>query len=449
MSNILLTSIGTGRYNQQTREITYSETNYALNENRENVLKSAYMYEAMLEFKNIDKIIFIGTTGSNWHALYEHLFQENSKIKPAIERDEEYAVELLLLTEGQEKDADECRETLQKLVDTMGEKCQDIIILNYGMSKEEMNQNFERLAAAKQYIKDGDTLSFDITHSFRSLAFYELLAVNFFKLSMGGSAKLDFISYGMFEIAKDNDGITPIVNQEPLLKILEWTKAADEFKRFGTTHLLCQMLEENNTLEESGIPRELARNVKLALGRLGEDVATNNLKELRNMVANCRNITEEGSTGNSAIDFIFTEIYERFGKHLDRDDNNITLYVEFAKWHIEKKRYIAAAITMIETMIRLCYNENNENDYEEVRKKLRSTDAREHTGEHEQFIYYYNKLRGLRNKLCHAKIWNRDIDLRDLIECIDGFFILYGREYNNRADTKQDLINTINAFREY
>lgn len=106
-----------------------------------------------------------------------------------------------------------------------------------------MNENFDRLAEAKKYIGKDDVLSFDITHSFRSLAFYELLAVNFFKLSMSEGDRLDFVSYGMFE-GQGDDGITPIVNQEPLLKLLDWTKAADEFKRFGTTHLLDQLLKD-------------------------------------------------------------------------------------------------------------------------------------------------------------------------------------------------------------
>ena len=56
MSNILLTSIGTGKYDEKTKEIKYFEAIYALNEDRSNTLKSAYIYDAILEFKNIDKI---------------------------------------------------------------------------------------------------------------------------------------------------------------------------------------------------------------------------------------------------------------------------------------------------------------------------------------------------------------------------------------------------------
>ncbi len=444
MSNILLTSIGIGQYDKEKKQVSYKDAVYALNEDRGKIFKTSYIYDALMELKDIDKIIFIGTTGSDWHALYEHLFYENSKITPLKPRSEDYALELYELKESKEKDLDKCRQKLQTLIDTMGYVCSDIIILYYGLSIEEMNENFDRLAKAKKYIGKDDVLSFDITHSFRSLAFYELLAVNFFKLSMSEGDRLDFVSYGMFE-GKGDDGITPIVNQEPMLKLLDWTKAADEFKRFGTTHLLDQLLKDGE-IDESNISRAVIKDVKIALERLCTAVDTNNLSELRHMVANCKKVKEKGSTGNNVIDFIFDEIYDRFGKYLDQDENNISLYVEFAYWHIEKSRYIAAAITMIETMIKLCSNKNSGNT-DTVRAKLRSDHAiKRYSGEHEDFIKYYNELRLLRNKLCHAGDWNRDADLKNLKKCIQEFFELYKKKYANKKDMQNDLYVTVNSF---
>lgn len=444
MSNILLTSIGIGQYDKEKKQVSYKDAVYALNEDRGKIFKTSYIYDALMELKDIDKIIFIGTTGSDWHALYEHLFYENSKITPLKPRSEDYALELYELKESKEKDLDKCRQKLQTLIDTMGGVCSDIIILHYGLSIEEMNENFDRLAKAKKYIGKDDVLSFDITHSFRSLAFYELLAVNFFKLSMSEGDRLDFVSYGMFE-GKGDDGITPIVNQEPMLKLLDWTKAADEFKRFGTTHLLDQLLKDGE-IDDSNISRAVIKDVKIALERLCTAVDTNNLSELRHMVANCKKVKEKGSTGNNVIDFIFDEIYDRFGKYLDQDENNISLYVEFAYWHIEKSRYIAAAITMIETMIKLCSNKNSGNT-DTVRAKLRSDHAiKRYSGEHEDFIKYYNELRLLRNKLCHAGDWNRDADLKNLKKCIQEFFELYKKKYANKKDMQNDLCITVNSF---
>ena len=101
-----------------------------------------------------------------------------------------------------------------------------------------------------------------------------------------------------------------------------------------------------------GIHKEAAK----ALGRLGDVVTSNNLKEIRNMVSNCHKIVEKGTTGNHAIDFIFKNIDERFGvalKNGNRQEDKIRLYIKVALWHMEKKRYIASAITIVETMLTL------------------------------------------------------------------------------------------------
>ena len=119
---------------------------------------------------------------------------------------------------------------------------------------------------------------------------------------MSEGDKLDFVSYAMFE-GQGEDGITPIVNQEPLLKLLDWTKAADEFKRFGTTHLLDQLLKDGK-IDDSNISRTVIRDVKIALERLCTAVDTNNLSELKNMVANCKKIKESFFTIN-IINFLY------------------------------------------------------------------------------------------------------------------------------------------------
>ena len=367
MSNVLLSSIGSGIYNRVEKSKKYYAANYVMGNDKKNEVVSAYIYDALIEFRKIDKIIFIGTAGSNWFLMYEHLFDETSKIKPVWEKDEAYAETLLELNEAKPDpnnpanidknkthpnlDVKEVREKLQQLKDTMGDICLDIIVLHYGITEEEMNDNFKLLAEAKSFIKEDDNLSFDMTHSFRSLAFYELLALNFFKLSMKNSKNIDFISYGMLEYNSYNEGKTPIIDQSPIIRLLEWTKAADEYKRFGTTYLIDELINKEEMTY--GVDREAC----LALGRLGDMVTSNNLDEIRNMVSNCHRIVTRGTTGNHAIDFIFKDIDDRFGAALregDRPEDKTRLYIKVAQWHMEKKRYIASAITVVETMLNYC-----------------------------------------------------------------------------------------------
>lgn len=457
MSNVLLTSIGTGIYNREDKSKRYHTASYVMeNENTEVV--SAYIYDALIEYRDIDKIIFIGTAGSNWFLMYEHLFDESSKIKPVLEKDEAYAEELLELSEAKpdpknsseiEKDkthpkldVKDVREKLQKLKDTMGDICLDIIILHYGITEAEMQDNFNLLAEAKQFIGENDNLSFDMTHSFRSLAFYELLALNFFKLSMKNSDNIDFISYGMFEYNVYNNNKTPIIDQSPILRLLEWTKAADEYKRFGTTYLIDELINKEDMTY--GVNKEAC----LALGRLGDVVTSNNLREIRNMVSNCHKIVEKGTTGNHAIDFIFKDIDDRFGVALrngDKQEDKIRLYIKVALWHMEKKRYIASAITIVETMLTYCYeitgiSENKEEKRKALNRSLYSNYAKcIKEPIFREFADVYNKVRDFRNKLCHALDYKNREELEKLKEYIENVSVLFEKKLINNKNNVEQL----------
>ena len=443
MSNVLLTSIGTGSYNRENKSKKYSEATYVMGNRKEEVV-SAYIYDALIEYRSIDKIIFIGTAGSNWHMMYEHLYEDASKITPVLERDDDYAEQLLELYETKTHpimDVKEVKEKLQKLKETMGDTCLDIIVLHYGITEEEMNDNFSLLAEAKKYIGDEDKLSFDMTHSFRSLAFYELLALNYFKLSMKNSDSIDFISYGMFDYKDYNDNKSPIIDQSPILRLLEWTKAADEYKRFGTTYLIDELVNKEDMMY--GIHKEAAK----ALGRLGDVVTSNNLKEIRNMVSNCHKIVEKGTTGNHAIDFIFKDIDDRFGVALrngDKQEDKIRLYIKVALWHMEKKRYIASAITIVETMLTYCDEitgilDEKDDEKKKLRTALNSRYARSIKEPiFREFADVYNKVRDFRNKLCHALDYKNREELEKLKEYIENVSVLFEKKLiNNRNNVEQ------------
>ena len=461
MSNVLLSSIGSGTYDKKDKSKKYHIANYVLGDDKEKEVISAYIYDALIEFRKIDKIIFIGTAGSNWFLMYEHLFDETSKIKPVLEKDEAYAETLLELNEAKPDpknpanidknkthpnlDVKEVREKLQKLKDTMGDICMDIIVLHYGITEEEMNDNFKLLAEAKRLIKEDDNLSFDMTHSFRSLAFYELLALNFFKLSMKNSKNIDFISYGMLEYNSYNEGKTPIIDQSPILRLLEWTKAADEYKRFGTTYLIDELINKEEMTY--GVDREAC----LALGRLGDMVTSNNLDEIRNMVSNCHKIVEKGTTGNHAIDFIFKDIDDIFGVAL-RDENKLEdrtrLYIKVARWHMEKKRYIASVITIVETMLNYCDEitgkiNKKDDEKKELRRALNSNYALEKNDPvFIKFVEIYNKIRGVRNKLCHAQEL-KEKELKELKEHIEKVSALFEEDLINNVGNVEKLSENI------
>ncbi len=335
--------------------------------------------------------------------MYEHLFEEDSIIKPTLQYDETYALRLLQLEEESKKnayiDVSAVKKDLQQLKETMGDLCLDIVVLKYGVSEEEMYDNFRLLAETRKYIQKGDVLSFDITHSFRSLAFYGLLAINFLNMAAGNDRKLNLVSYGMFEYKSYHEEKTPIINQAPLIELLDWTKAAEEYQRFGTTYLLSGLLEDGSLQIDMGVQE------RLAIGRLGDMVSINNIGEIKNMVKNCQKIVAAGGSGNVAVDYIFEDIVKRFGKAVDDDAN---LVCTLAKWHIEKKRYVVAGIMTIEHFVRKCgdlsglQDESIRNRLKRNYKKIKKSRYRERKDDKiEQFLHKYEAIRIYRNKLCH------------------------------------------------
>lgn len=241
MSSILITSIGNGRFNEKTRKYENSEATYCI---EKDCVNTPYIFHALTELRGYEKIIFVGTAGSNWSALYWFICEKNN-----VEVDLEYVYKLDELYKSQDrKDSDlyDVKELLNPLKDVFGEICADIIVLKYGLTDEENIMNFETLAQISEHINDGDKITFDITHSFRSLAIYELLAVSYLKETLGKNIALDFVSYGMFEIKNENNGKVPIVDLSVLIGMMDWLKAADEYKRSGTTTLLAELLEKDN-----------------------------------------------------------------------------------------------------------------------------------------------------------------------------------------------------------
>ena len=442
MAKILITSIGTGNYDREAKMPNYRPANYYLG-GSEKVVSSAYVYDALYELYGFDKLILVGTCGSQWYALYEHLYQPDSKITPATPLDEDYTYRLLELFDKDNKrlgDVSEMRRELEPLKEAMGGICVEIVVLRYGLNDGEHLENFELLSQIAKYVDDGDALSFDITHSFRSLAMYELLAVSYIK-DTKKNVSLDFVSYGMFDFANENNKLSPIVNLSILVNMTEWIKAAEEYRQNGTTALLAELLETDSL----GLP--ISKEEKKVLRRLGGDVIlTHDFKEFRNLIKNCVNATKEingVSRQNVAFDFIFRDMAKRFGDWLDDD---MSLHTELAKWHYEKKRYIQAAITIIEATIDYCARLARI-DKEQVRGRMlniRSTNS--NVG---NFRERYNTIRKLRNKLAHAEVLS-EYELGTLEEYTKGFYTTYKSQFKDNSENAEALRNALGgaAYRE-
>ena len=439
MANILITSIGNGTYDTEKKEHTYRPAKYVSAGGQ--VVESAYVLDALRTLYPIDKCILVGTAGSNWAAFYEHLFMSGQ----LAGMDEDYLLELLELNEQPEKHRlppEDVRCRLEPLRQAMAPFCCEIVVLKYGLNEAEILQNFALLSAAGDHIQNDDSIYFDITHSFRSLALYEYLAVSYMQNVLQKSVKLEFVSYGMFDFARENGGLAPIVDLSQLLHLTDWIKAAEEYNRFGTAKLLAELLENNK------IGLELSRESQKALRRLGDPMITSNLEEFRNLIKNCEGAVkqlDERQGQAQIVGYILRDLAKSFGGEVLQ--NRPLMIARLARWHFEKARYIEAAITLQEFIMNYCaslvhlnresFSEDQDIVFQrQLHRQLHSKTSNSVVG---QFAERYLTFKdNYRNPLCHGKHLP-EAERKGFAEFIKYFDSVYSRQFYQNPVNEEAL----------
>lgn len=107
-----------------------------------------------------------------------------------------------------------------------------------GKSEEEIWQIFE---AVYNEIEEGDNIIFDVTHSFRSIPILALSVFVFAKTIKKANTR---IYYGAYEARDEEKNVAPIFDLTPLFDIIEWTKATENFLRFGRFNYAGHMIKK-------------------------------------------------------------------------------------------------------------------------------------------------------------------------------------------------------------
>lgn len=112
----------------------------------------------------------------------------------------------------------------------------EVVDIPDGRNSAEMWQIFARLVSV---VDDGDTLLFDITHAFRSIPFFVMLALAFLK-SAYENVTIERVLYGEFK----KDGVGPIIDLTEFIKLLDWMSATDQFVGFGDSRALVRLVRD-------------------------------------------------------------------------------------------------------------------------------------------------------------------------------------------------------------
>ncbi len=151
--------------------------------------------------------------------------------------------------------ADELAAAIEQL--RQPEQDWSLVPIPEGKSEDELWALFDTLVTQ---VKEGDAVVLDITHGLRSLPLIAAVATAYLRVAKG--VRLRSLLYGAYE-ARDTEGRAPVFDLTPLVSLLDWTAAADLFRRTGNAEPLAGLLEETqNTLHRArrgaaGLPTRL------------------------------------------------------------------------------------------------------------------------------------------------------------------------------------------------
>ena len=324
MSRVLIAGIGGGK-NKETG--TYRVANYKIEDKVYE--KRSFITSALEEHYEIDKTIFIGTTGSMWDNLYEYYCNRYDE-----EYDENYHLELMGVIDNATMDTDIYSLNIAKFNETFKDKIL-AIVTKYGMNELEIFENFNLIIQLQNELKDGDEVYLDITHSFRSNAFWMFLVMNYLTDVEDKKITVKAITYGMLEAQKE--GVAPVVDLNAFYKILQWIKGANNFKNYGNSYLI----EQN--IENEKLSKKL-RNFSDALNM-------NYIASLRQSINSLKKLEEDIENLDGPAKLIIPKVIKDFMDRFATEEKDYLFQAELAKWHFEQKRYAMAYININESII--------------------------------------------------------------------------------------------------
>ena len=419
MAKILITALGSGTYNKEKNEKEYKPATYYVEEGHP-LEETELIASAIHEQWKMDKIIFIGTTGSMWSNVYK--FYCNNK---GIKKNEDYYNKLKNTELKANKDTPIEKLEIEKFNTTFDGKIKGIVI-KYGVDNKENLENFHSIIEIEKEIEEGDEIFIDITHSFRSMSFWLFLIMTYLKDVSNKNIEIKNITYGMFE-AQNEKKETPIASLNLFIDILKWFKGASELKNYGNSYSILEELEKN--LEDKDIKNEL-ENFSNAMNINYIDSLKESLKNFDTIKNKLDNLEGPGK-------YIVPQIFENFinefkfqnDEKLSNEEKKYLLRAKLAKWHCDQKRYTMAAININEAIVDFIMDvltfpikdtkaKTSETDLAKIwLEKIEKIEDEDE--EIKKYGTMYVETRSIRNKSAHSL--ERETNLKDDIKNLEVY----------------------------
>ena len=437
MAKILITALGSGTYNKEKNEKEYKPATYYVEEGHP-LEKTELIASAIDEQWKMDKIIFIGTTGSMWSNVYK-FYCENK----GITMNDEYYDKLKNTELSANKDTPIENLEIEKFNATFDKKIKGIVI-KYGVDNKENLENFHSIIEIEKEIEDGDEIFIDVTHSFRSMSFWLFLIMTYLRDVSNKNIDIKNITYGMFE-APNEKKETPIVSLNLFVDILKWFKGASELKNYGNSYSILDELEKNL----------MDKEIKNEIENFSDTMNINYIDSIEESLKNFNTIKDKLNNLEGPGKYIIPQVFKNFintfelpnKEKLSNEEKKYLLRAKLAKWHFNQKRYSMAAININEAIVDFIMDALNFPNIDTEIKTDKSRLAKiwlEQIKEVEdeeikKYGTMYIETRSIRNKIAHSLDNKRDLkeDIKNLKEYSNNIFnLLLSKDLVKEKDSK-------------
>ena len=423
VKRVLITSIGGGNYEKDGVKYLkeYNKTVYEINGEKSKV--TTYMPKVVEEEFEVDKTIIIGTTGTMWDNVYKEYCKKNDE-----KIDRNYVRDLRETERTSDRDTDIKELNISKLNEEFVNKIKGIVI-KYGLNRDEIFENFDIIIKLEEEFNDEDEYEviLDITHSFRSTAFWMFLVMTYLTDVSNKKIKIIEVTYGMFEAKKVKEDPSPIILLNSFLEILNWIKGASELKQYGNSYYILNELKDSN----DDIPEDIKKELRNFSNAMNMNYVGSLLESLKNLadLEKKKEIDNIKGPAKHIIPSILKNFINDFNINESNDERKkYLLQATLAKWHCEQKRYAMAAININEALANYIANSLKLKDKgnikfdpnSEAKNWLRDLCNLPNVNDkYKKYAEVYHHTRRIRNEIAHSL--GNEVKISDDIKLLEDF----------------------------
>jgi CRISPR-associated Csx2 family protein len=207
-------------------------------------------------------------------------------------------------------------------------------------SPEDIWQIFQKV---NDCLDDGDSVIFDITHSFRSVPVVALISVSYLRIVR--QVKIEKLLYGAFEAKNQETNETPTFDLLPIVSLLDWTTATDQFLKTGNAEALASLLHSSHSQTE-----QLASNIKEIAQGLQLLRPMDVMKESAILPKRVKEATSIISQSIPPFSALLERVVEDYGKFslenpedfINNSKESLLRQLDMIEWYVTKEQTVQA-----------------------------------------------------------------------------------------------------------